>query len=253
MTIEEKPIPSILYRYRGLGESANQEKYVKPIFVRHELYYPSRIQMNDPFECTVPGFESVPKHILHETTQKRVDRLLKPHGANRKQRRGVTIQWQKKGKLQQVRDDVQRHVDRFGILCLSQRREDLLMWSHYANGHRGLCLGFEGMARALRVHYCDARPDRDSTNSGLTFAEKVVLTKSKHWSYECEWRVIETRGKGVHTFRPEALKEVIFGCRATDSDKERVRDWIKVGGLTPALYQAKTDSREFKVHICPVT
>jgi hypothetical protein len=109
------------------------------------------------------------------------------------------------------------------------------------------------MRRAQRVDYSDSRPKRNPGDGGFKGAHKVVLTKSKHWSYECEWRIIETRGKRVYTFRPEALKKVIFGCRATSSDKEKVRDWIRTGGLTPSLYQAKENSREFKVDICPVT
>jgi hypothetical protein len=30
-----------------------------------------------------------------------------------------------------------------GILCLSRNKKNILMWSHYAKNHEGLCFGFE--------------------------------------------------------------------------------------------------------------
>ena len=47
-----------LYRYRGFGKPGTDydEAFVKPIFVNNELYFPTRTQLNDPFECIVPAF-----------------------------------------------------------------------------------------------------------------------------------------------------------------------------------------------------
>lgn len=36
----------------------------------------------------------------------------------------------------------------FGVLCLSERSDDLLLWSHYADGHRGVCIEFDVGAHA---------------------------------------------------------------------------------------------------------
>ena len=30
-----------------------------------------------------------------------------------------------------------------GVCCLSEKHDDVLMWSHYSNGHKGFCLKFE--------------------------------------------------------------------------------------------------------------
>ena len=49
--------------------------------------------------------------------------------------------------------------DSFGVLCLSERPDDILLWSHYSNSHRGLCLEFDAAAypdvfpRLRRVFY----------------------------------------------------------------------------------------------------
>src|SRR6267142_5073888 len=32
---------------------------------------------------------------------------------------------------------------RFGVLCFSEVKTDVLQWAHYAEYHRGICLGFD--------------------------------------------------------------------------------------------------------------
>lgn len=33
--------------------------------------------------------------------------------------------------------------ERLGVLCFSKPEKEPLLWSHYAENHRGCCLGFE--------------------------------------------------------------------------------------------------------------
>lgn len=258
MTAEEKPGPSILYRYRALRDSATDDKYIRPIFVSHQLYFPSRLELNDPYECIVPDFATVPKRILEPFIRKRLMRLMEPLRLDWNQRRVRIRHMLKKETLGLVRADIQKQVDAIGILSLSERCEDLLMWSHYANGHRGLCLGFAAsdndpfFGYALPVVYSAARPMFNPRDDDFTASQKVILTKSEHWSYEREWRITETEGKGRYRFPVKALRSVIFGSRITEPDKEKVSKWIATGQLTPSLYQAKEDSRDFKLIICPV-
>ena len=56
----------------------------------------------------------------------------------------------------------------FGVLCLSKCPDDILLWSHYADSHRGLCLEFdvagysEVFPRLHAVKYADEYPDISS-------------------------------------------------------------------------------------------
>jgi hypothetical protein len=255
---DKKTSPSILYRYRALRDADADEKYLKPIFDKLELYFPSRLELNDPYECIVPDLASVPRRLLDPFIRKRATRLLQPFRLDRRQRRERIKHLLKTETLGLVRSDIQGQVDKAGILSLSERCEDILMWSHYANGHRGLCLGFASsdndlfFGRALPVVYSAARPVFDPRDDDFRASEKVVLTKSEHWSYEREWRITETRGKGSYVFPSETLRTVIFGCRATEADKEKVRNWIKDAGLGPSLSQAVEDNRSFRLRICPI-
>jgi hypothetical protein len=45
-----------------------------------------------------------------------------------------------------------------GLLCFSESWDHLLMWSHYANKHQGICLGFDVDDKFVaRVEYSDRR------------------------------------------------------------------------------------------------
>lgn len=121
------------------------------------------------------------------------------------------------------------------LLSLSENRDSLLMWAHYAASHAGFVIGFESPEEILagasphrhiaKVRYAVERPSK------ITFEEitndELLLTKSKEWEYEQEWRILDSLFSAdgetlAHApncwpfiFRPEAVKEVIVGCRAS--------------------------------------
>ncbi len=248
--------PSILYRYRPIRGTADDETYLKPIFVKHELYFPSRLELNDPFECIVPDFSGVPAWKLREFIKKHAERATV--GLQRWQRRKTIGRLMEPKSLARTRSDLQENVDRLRILSLSKRNDDLLMWSHYSNGHRGVCLGFAAsktdvfFGRALPVQYSASRPVFDPEDDNFKASEKVVLTKSEHWTYEGELRILEPNGKRIYTFPPGDLRTMIFGSHVSDSDRTRLLEWMRAGNLTPELYEAKEDPTDFKLQICPV-
>ena len=54
---------------------------------------------------------------------------------------------------EQYVDIMTNYVNSLGIFCLSERSDDILMWSHYSNGHRGVCLQFNLLNSEL-IEYC---------------------------------------------------------------------------------------------------
>jgi hypothetical protein len=91
---------------------------------------------------------------------------------------------------------LQKHITKSkGIICFSKKWESSLQWSHYADRHKGLCLGFDiDSSIVLDVQYT---PERAMVNGffNKTEAEKVKLvhqvlaTKFDRWAYEEEVRV----------------------------------------------------------------
>lgn len=85
---------------------------------------------------------------------------------------------------------------RTGMLCFSRGWHNLLLWSHYADKHRGVALEFEIHQDLIEeVRYTKTRTTLDvpaiMKSGGFTedHAAMIYATKSDHWRYEDEVRV----------------------------------------------------------------
>lgn len=89
----------------------------------------------------------------------------------------------------------------YGILCLAELPGDLLMWAHYADGHRGFAIQFDETHEFFRRSAADEeaglglrqveyRPDRPVLSFSTIKAPDVFVRKSPDWSHEREWRVV---------------------------------------------------------------
>lgn len=152
-----------------------------------------------------------------------------------------------------------------GVYCLSELNDNILMWSHYANCHRGYCLvfrshlvrGASGVAQltasALPIIYSDVypvvNPIIDNNKERL---EKSILTKSNEWSYEKEWRSIDHEGgSGIKKIDPSFIVGVIFGCRISTEDEKILRDLSQKSPSTIRLFRAVMHEQQYALEIHP--
>nr|WP_315231877.1 DUF2971 domain-containing protein [uncultured Albidiferax sp.] len=120
-----------------------------------------------------------------------------------------------------------------GILSLGERYACPLMWSHYGDQHRGICLGYSvpshAAAELYQVRYGGSREvlashvlkmlDGD-VQARSAVDEAVLLRKAGDWRYEKEWRHLGLRGLQGSPFE---LEEVIFGIRCNAAVMHSVR------------------------------
>ncbi len=112
---------------------------------------------------------------------------------------------------------------KYGLLCFSEDKYNPVQWAHYADNHKGVCLGFEIPEKKLRkVKYVAERLARETLDQP-DCNEKLLTTKFNHWSYEQERRLIidlnsnSINGGGLRfeDFNEDmALKEVYIGCKS---------------------------------------
>lgn len=257
-----KPDPTVLYRYRSLSGrgAADLERTI----VHRELYFSAPIKFNDPFDCR-PVF--APQGTKAEVIAycERVVRKHLPY-LNRKQLRAEVkailadplrnpLSPQAAASLQSLH--TKRVTEWVGVLCMSAVPDDILLWAHYADAHQGVCLMFDAttefFAPAQEVQYAKLRPKinplRDSDDSMMSSA---LLTKSHHWAYEGEWRLIHYRnGPGVYTYPSGALLGVILGAKISSDNEALVRQWIGKAGESISLYHGTPSTSEFRVNIAP--
>lgn len=179
------------------------------------------------------------------------------------------------------------------IACFSSANADeknqILMWSHYSKGHTGVRLHFDsdilikdsGDWNPEGVTYNDKREafelrdfvPLDNLNEKI---KKILLTKSKAWEYESEYRVFIQRGNCRETkankdekcnpvylntekadskaiflakFNPTALRCIDFGVNCLQSTKNKIIESLNRPELKHVeVYQSKLDEKEFKLN-----
>lgn len=115
-----------------------------------------------------------------------------------------------------------------GVVCYSKEQNNILMWSHYADNHRGICLGFEpetpyntysnfSFENLNLVKYSKAVANPDLKEISMNNIRDIYCTKAEDWKYEKEIRQVFNR-KSQYTDYPGTLKDVIFGCNTPDAD-----------------------------------
>jgi len=89
-------------------------------------------------------------------------------------------------------------VDRWRVYCLTPYRDRPLMWSHYSDKHRGICLEFDAaqalIGGAFQVRYSDALPVLDVLSLSPEVVFQIFVTKSPDWRYENEYRILARDG-----------------------------------------------------------
>jgi hypothetical protein len=245
-----------LYKYRSMNSPALED-----VFRLRRIYLNDPTKFNDPFESRpVLTFHQSP--LKRERFLKEITKLKFPNADKRT--------WKKrmKGKktlltdLGTLRDLYNAFVSSVGIYSLSQENADLLMWAHYSDSHRGLCLQFKASAdktlfwEAFKVTYQDDYPSVNIMDMGKAEEfKKALLTKSSHWVHEQEWRILKMEtdgGPGYYEFSPELLAGIIFGALIEDDDKETVKRWIEGYPTKVHLYQARLNERKYQLDITNV-
>jgi hypothetical protein len=79
----------------------------------------------------------------------------------------------------------------YGVLCFCKGWRNPLLWSHYADKHRGMCLGFDVEDNTVQpVYYVEDRPYIPYPFSGelKPISDQLLSTKYIDWQYEEELR-----------------------------------------------------------------
>lgn len=146
-----------------------------------------------------------------------------------------------------IRDEIMgQPLAKIAVFCTSALPDSTLMWSHYADCHRGVVLGID-MKQAsqqwaddlLEVQYSGTRVDMNlkwlpGSDEHRKFAEEIVKVKSLAWRCEEEYRLLfkidtlrrkQLKNGSMAYFSPippAAIREVILGCRSAAKTEQDV-------------------------------
>ncbi|WP_404460257.1 DUF2971 domain-containing protein [Providencia rettgeri] len=208
------PRSRILFKYRSYDKNCLE------LLLNRELWFASPDTLNDPFEADSSINEVLDavwaSYPIPDEERKKYNKLL------------------------------HKWLNSCGICSFSKARENQLMWSHYADEHKGVCIGFdEQKIRAqhdtvysIDVTYQDEYPFNDIIKR-MKLSESipemndlkgvigdilysVLGTKYTSWKYERERRLVFVRS-AAHKFEPEAVTSITFGLRMAERNKQTLR------------------------------
>lgn len=158
-----------------------------------------------------------------------------------------------------------------GALCLSEVRDSILMWGHYAENHQGIVVGFDsnhsffskrrseqdefGFLRCVNYQLQRPKVVLNNTNSIEWFQ-----TKSEQWCYEKEWRVLRVLSEAEHRidakpfpvclfeFEADSIAEIIVGMRSAPSTIEKIQS-LSADFPRAALLKAFEDTSNYSLII----
>jgi hypothetical protein len=125
-----------------------------------------------------------------------------------------------------------------GLLCFSENWRNPVQWSHYAEGHRGICLGFDvaPSAEMRKVRYVESRipPNvrvmKAMGEAAIEHMLDLLTIKFEHWKYEQEHRLFVRLNdmdeeSGLYFFdfggsEEVKLREVIVGAQSQVSPEQ---------------------------------
>lgn len=231
---------------------------LRGILVDSNLWLASVSSFNDPFDLRARvTFDG---DVLSQ--RKHLDDFAKRQGLRFKARKDFVAKRMTRG-VSSV--EFQRSYDRlrrtFGVCCFAARpvgphapnggARSILMWSHYADSHRGVCFQFHvprspgSLGMSLPVDYSEEfiRIDWLDRASHERSLGPAFTRKASAWSYELERRIVlPSRADTLLPFHSSALRGVVLGCAATRRTELRLvalcRRRIEKGFLPVKIFRA---------------
>ena len=159
------------------------------------------------------------------------------------------------------------------VLCVSEINDNVVMWSHYADSHSGVCIRLQCIEEidntlllAKPVNYTSSFPLYPSLQEHvkhltgeipIDLAEllyRIPYIKHEHWGYENEWRVHvphEEPGNehGFNDWRenPRVFGAIYFGCRIDPKEAVKLISIIDARYPHMEVYRAKPSDKKFEI------
>lgn len=272
----KKTHPKVLYKYRSLNQLSLE------LLLTNSIYCANPLTFNDPLDCSPrididmdldeANYSSYTFHVdLH---LKKIKDLISGYGTSSRTQQILESIAVARAEDMASLDATSALIDGYeqilsdalisyfdpGVFAMSEDQKSQLMWSHYGDQHKGLCIGYSTFnidkSKLHKVKYV-----RNNLGVKLSHLQQMqelgkdskyykdlweisLLRKTNHWKYEKEWRYIE-EGTGLKKgFR---VTEVIFGLKFSEAIKSMLMTYLKDRDIDFYQVYRKDDSYDFDI------
>jgi hypothetical protein len=225
----------IIYQYRRQISNDKDFGFLKNLLEKGEMKFTKPSDFNDPFDCCPTQFSELPENTFRHAVGDVINKSI-----------------------QSVRSTLN------GVACFSLHPNSMLMWSHYGDQHRSVCVGFDTQIlldnppknsnreplynEITKVEYTKIRPSQKDPDA--------LGKKSEEWRYEDEYRIVSSMkkgkpewGPGIWNIPPCSIKEVIIGARVIPQIEENIVRLIKSLDRSLALKKVVLHMKKFELLI----
>lgn len=173
--------------------------------------------------------------------------------------------------LADISDELAAQLQHGRVFCLTEKINNVVMWSHYAEEHKGVGFKFR-VLDDIDHPFCIAKPvaysdDYICIGNSIQMADhfsravpidlvelawQLVYIKHSDWSYENEWRCYwpllgEPVGTGYidPVQDPRIFEAIYLGCNMGEGDKEDIIDHVRRHLPDAEVYQARKSRTSF--------
>jgi hypothetical protein len=240
--------PKYFYKYRSIGSiDALQSDHAVDALLKNKAVFSSRTNFNDLFDSKIELIKPTPLQLKEAMKlAEKADKLFIKKFLNKGKFSTEGVEFIEK--LEKSFNDL---IDSYAFLSVSSKATSNLMWSHYANSHKGFCIEFKSeFMKADKVIYQDKIPKLNMIDiflsglnliSGEEMAQHIwqsLRTKLAEWEYESEYRFQASNSMGkiltgknfmIMPYSPEFVESVIFGCRMPLDAKKFIINGMPTG------------------------
>jgi Protein of unknown function (DUF2971) len=239
-------LPEYVYKYVSW-----EKEYHRKILLENKIFFSSVKNFNDPFDATIPlRYDKGTNKQISDIFDK-IIRIDNPNLTDDEVKRAVMNEMGK----DDIRSDrrIQNTINnqreiiatKYGVFSTSHRFDSVLMWSHYSNLHKGLCIRFncekledfiknECPKNNLIIIWGNAEYKKDYPiliPFELSLEEQIMkslIIKSAIWEYEEEIRFVLFDYPNKELILPDGIiDQIILGCKIVKEDRQQIIEFSK--------------------------
>ncbi|AIL70781.1 DUF2971 domain-containing protein [Vibrio vulnificus] len=284
-------LPKLLYKYRAIN------KYSLKNLEEDSIWLSDPRNFNDPYDCSFTKKDELDPYdssvvldmalksgIISNEDQASIEAILSsetptttlmelsyPDRPEYAQTMGdvlsTVIKEQGLGIISELSENMKKA---FKVCCFSEDPKSILMWSHYADYHKGFCiaydfgeLGNEDLRTRMLypVIYSNSMFDasgifsRNKTVNNILYINQAALIKSREWQYEKEWRLVFGNGTLAEEigYQVPKAKFVILGTKIAKEDADKIIEIcdrkgieVKQMQMSPVRYELDYQTRKVR-------
>lgn len=261
---------SLIFKYRKLYDSDTMEldKYTLDILMNDRIFFSKVNNFNDPYDF-LPTINLDPEII------ERFCNEVLPVEVGERFKQAIALTSEK----EIIKQLVEGLRDNLAVFCATRDHKNFLMWSHYGDNHKGICIAIKtyknienndvlhvetDQFKEIRnrsnetyfplfpVQYRNMRPSQfdcvGNTNNNKVL--EFMLTKSKVWEYEDEVRAvmqISNTDTQLVKLKQNQIAEVFIGSQVPEEIKNKLIEKLEGKDiiinemrLSPTTYDLRT-------------